>query len=166
MIICDVSSCDDTLRQSFHFNFKGVRALTRTAEYAWGNVKRAEMEECNDGKKKRRKKIVYAAKCRGTIELLRYGCQRLRLGVFKLAEVSRVRLCLVWATDIQKFGCRRRLLGVEKVPKHRSSKFLEWARLWQRVCLHRLWWCWKSSLDTALSFPHELSYILTIPVAL
>ena len=155
-----------TLRQSFHFNFKGVRALTRTAEYAWGNVKLAEMEECNDAKKKRRKKIVYAAKCRGTIELLRMVVKDLGW------EFSNLRKC--HECDYVWFGppISRNLVSDEdfmdlrKYPKHRSSKIPGMSKAMAKSVFAQALMVLEKFVGNNLSFSHELSYILMTPFVL
>ena len=80
------------------------------------------MEKRNDAQKGKRKKIVYAAKCRGTIELLRRVVKDLGW------EFSNLRKC--HECDYVWFGppVSRNLvvdddfLALRKYPKHRSSK--------------------------------------------
>ena len=138
LIICDVSSCDDTLRQSFHFNFKRVCVPDADRWIAWGNVKRANGRG-NDGKR------------RGVKNRLRRGRDYRAAPRFVKDLVGSFQTCgSVTSAIMSGLGHRypeiwlpTKTYGVEKVPKASKLKNSEWARLWQKVCLHRLWWCWK-----------------------
>ena len=125
-----------TLRQSFHYNFKVCvlwrdRWIRQCEARRNGRLQRWEKEEA---KNRLRRKMPWNYRAAPMVVK--------DLG-WEFSNLRKRHEC-----DYVKFGppISRNLVADEdflcwESQSIAAQKFLEWARLWQRVCLHRPWWC-------------------------